>query len=143
MPFEFVEDAVTSDVTFRAWGGSLDAIFGAAIDATAATMVADLDTIRPQVRRVVEVDGHALDLLLLRVLEEAIFLKDTERLLLRAAEVRIEPDTRPLRAYATLVGEPIDRTRHALVADVKAVTLHGLSVERRADGWHASVTLDV
>src|SRR5215468_7799896 len=78
MPFEFVEDAVTSDVTFRAWAGSLDALFGAAIDATAATMVAELDSILPQLCRTVAVDAHALDLLLLRVLEESIFIKDTE-----------------------------------------------------------------
>ena len=143
MPFEFVEDAVTSDVTFRAWGGSLDELFAAAIDATAATMVDDLDTVRPRVQRAVAVEANALDLLLLRLLEEAIFLKDTERLLLRAAEVRVDPDAQPPSARATLVGEPIDRTRHALMADVKAVTLHGLSVERRATGWHASVTLDV
>jgi len=143
MPFEFVEDAVTSDVTFHAWGGSLDELFAAAVDATAATMVDDLGTVRPRLQRAVTVEANALDLLLLRLLEEAIFLKDTERLLLRAARVRVESEARPLRAHATLAGEPIDRTRHALLADVKAVTLHGLTVERRDDAWRASVTLDV
>jgi SHS2 domain-containing protein len=44
---------------------------------------------------------------------------------------------------AELVGEPIDPHRHELLADVKAVTLHGLCVERVDSAWRAEVTLDV
>src|SRR5215468_4786981 len=143
MPFAFVEDAVTSDVTFRAWADSLGELFVAAIDATTHTMVADLDSVRSQVRRAVRIEADALDLLLLRVLEEVIFLKDTERMLLRAEAVLVDTECRPFHARADLVGERIDRGRHALVADVKAVTLYGLCVERDGRSWRASVTLDV
>jgi SHS2 domain-containing protein len=41
------------------------------------------------------------------------------------------------------VGERIDRQRHVLVADVKAVTLQGLRVEHTGARWEAQVTLDV
>lgn len=143
MPFEWVEDAVTSDVTFRAWGSSLDELFAAAVDATTAAMVADLGALRPRQRRTVEVEADALDLLLLRLLDEVVFLKDSEGLLLRAEQVRVDAAGPPHRASVTLAGEPIDRTRHELVADVKAATLCGLRVERRGEGWEARVTLDV
>ncbi len=143
MPFEYVEDAVTSDVTFHAWGGALDELFAAAVDATTAAMVADLPAVRPRERRVVEVEADALDLLLLRLLDEVVFLKDTESLLLRAEQVRVDAGGPPHRARATLAGERIDRGRHELVADVKAVTLYGLRVERSDRGWDARVTLDV
>ena len=143
MPFEFVDDAVTSDVTFHAFGDSLAELFIAAVDAMTATMVAELDSVRGVEPRSAEVRAAALDLLLLRLLEEVIFLKDTQCLLLRAANVCVDADERGWRACAELVGEPIDRIRHALVADVKAVTLHGLYVERRDHRWHAGITLDV
>lgn len=142
MPFEFVADAVTSDVTFHAWGDTLDELFVAAVDATTAVMVPDLESVRSAARRVAEVYAEALDLLLLRLLEEVVFLKDTDGLLLRAENVHVTDD-QPARAEARLVGERIDRLRHALAADVKAVTLYGLSVERRDGLWHADVTLDV
>jgi SHS2 domain-containing protein len=143
VPFEFVDDAVTSDVMFHASGDSLAELFVAAVDATTATMLAELDSVRGAEQRRAEVEAPVLDLLLLRVLEEVIFLKDTQRLLLRAADVCVDADEHGWRACAELVGEPIDHTRHALVADVKAVTLHGLYVEQRDHRWHAGVTLDV
>jgi SHS2 domain-containing protein len=45
--------------------------------------------------------------------------------------------------HAALKGEAIDPSKHELSADVKAVTLHGLTVEHNATGWRAQVTLDV
>jgi SHS2 domain-containing protein len=43
-----------------------------------------------------------------------------------------------------LQGEAIDRDRHDLANDVKAVTLHQLSVQRTSGGsWEARVVLDV
>jgi SHS2 domain-containing protein len=143
MPFEYVEDAVTSDVTFHAWGGSLDELFGVAVDAVTNTMVADLEAVRPLTRRVVEVTAEALDILLLRLLDEVVFLKDSEGMLFRAEQVGVDAGGPPHRVRATLVGERIDRGRHDLVADVKAVTLYGLRVEHVDGLWHASVTLDV
>ena len=106
-------------------------------------MVGNLGALRPSERRVVEVEGAALDLLLLRLLDEVVFLKDRDGLLLRAEQVRVDAGGPPHRARATLAGERIDRARHELVADVKAVTLYGLRVERTGERWHAHVTLDV
>lgn len=143
MPFEYLEEAVTSDVTFHAWAASLDDLFAAAVDATTRVMVEDLATVRPVERRPVAVHADALDLLLLRLLDEIVFLKDTESLLLRADRVHVDLDRRPFSADAMLAGEPIDRVRHELLADVKAVTLYGLRIERLGAAWHAHVTLDV
>lgn len=143
MPFEYVEDSVTSDVTFHAWADTLDALFAAAVDATTAAMVAELDTVRASEQRSVDVAADALDWLLLRLLEEVIFLKDVEGLLLRGERIRVTADGQQPSAHAVLIGERIDPTRHELVADVKAVTLYGLRVEHTGGRWHAYVTLDV
>jgi len=143
MPFEYLEDAATSDVTFHAWASSLEELFAAAVDAVTNTMLADLETIAPVARTEVEVAADPLDLLLWRLLDEVVFLKDSEGLLLRAEHVAVKTGTRPHHAHAALVGERIDRHRHELVADVKAVTLHALRVQQTGALWHAYVTLDV
>jgi len=44
---------------------------------------------------------------------------------------------------ATLAGEQLDASRHQQRADVKAVTLHGFSVEKEEGGWKANVLLDI
>ena len=141
MPYEFPDDGVTSDVTFHAWGRSLEELFTAAADATLNVMVRSLDSVQPLETRSVSVEADALDLLLMRFLDELVYRKDVEELLLRATEVHV--DTGRNRVQALLSGERIDPKRHELVADVKAVTLHDLRVERTATGWDAHVTLDV
>lgn len=143
MPYEFVEDGVTSDVTFRAWGDSLDELFTCAAEATMNAMVSSLDSIRPRTTVAFAVTDEQLDLLLMRFLEELIFHKDAERLLLRPKTVRIESGDGEYRANGELHGEEIEAERHDLVADVKAVTLHRLRVEQTERGWEAEATLDV
>jgi SHS2 domain-containing protein len=64
-------------------------------------------------------------------------------LLLRVRDLRIEEAGPGYRLHADATGETIDPARHPLLADVKAVTLHRLVVERTPDGWHAIVVLDV
>ena len=44
---------------------------------------------------------------------------------------------------ATARGEPIDPERHELDMEVKAITYHGLKVERDGDGWLAEVIVDL
>ena len=143
MPYEYLEDSVTSDVTFRAWGRDLDELFTAAADATTNVMVGAVESISPTVTKPASVNAEELDLLLLRFLEELIFHKDAEGLILRATAVRVEAANDGHQVHAQLCGEPIDPNKHELLADVKAVTVHGLRVERSNSGWHAQVTLDV
>ena len=143
MPYRYLEDIATADVAFEAWGATLEAMFIAAADATMNVMVGDLATIAPRATRILEVADEAIDLALFQFLQELIFYKDAECLLLRVQGVAIEegPETVTVRAEAA--GETIDREKHELLVDVKAVTLHRFVVERDAQGWVARVILDL
>ena len=143
MPYQYLEDGVTSDVTFHAWGRDLDELFAAAADATTNVMVLVLDSVHAAVSRPAQVTADALDLLLMQFLDELVFHKDAEGLILRATAVHVERATHGYHVHAELRGELIDANRHELGADVKAVTLEGLRVERIGSEWHAYVTLDV
>lgn len=143
--FRFSED-VTSDATFVAEAPTLAALFTAAADALLAVTVERPELVRPLARHEVALDDERLDWLLLRFLNELIYLRDAEGLLLRVERLALDGADAPgagLRLRATLVGEPLDLTRHTAASEVKAATAYGLRVERAPGGWAASVTLDV
>ena len=142
-PYRYLEGIATADVAFEAWGATKEETFLAAADATLNTMVEEIGTVAPLERRVFSLAADSLDLLLFELLQELVYHKDAERLLLRIRDVRIEEAGSGYRLHAEALGETIDSGRHSLLADVKAVTLHRLAVERTPDGWRAVVVLDV
>ncbi len=140
--FEFVED-VTSDLSFVARGETLPAVFAAAAAALLDATLEEPETLREaEVRRLALVEPD-LELLLLRFLNELVYLRDAEALLLRPRGLRVELAPGEARLTAELVGERIDPTRHRLALDVKAATAHGLALARGEGGYRATVTLDV
>jgi SHS2 domain-containing protein len=139
--FEFVEGA-TSDLAFIASGTTPGSAFAGAARALLAATVEEPEAVERRERRTVALEEPDLELLLLRFLNELVYLRDAEELLLHPERVQIERDGSP-RLRAELAGERIDRQRHALASDVKAATAHGLRVEQTADGWTAAATLDV
>ena len=143
MPYRFLEDVAIADVAFEAWGPDLEALFVAASDATLNVMVKDLNSVSTIVERPVSLDPEPIDLLLLNYLQEIIFYKDAERLLLRTQDVRISGQEESYKVVGVLAGEELDMHRHDLVVDVKAVTLHQFRVAQSDRGWEAFVILDI
>ena len=141
--YRYLEGIATADVAFEAWGSTREATFLAAADATLNTMVEDIGTVAPREHREISIAADALDLLLFELLQELVYHKDAERLLLRVRVLRIEETGSGYRLHADASGETIDPGKHPLLADVKAVTLHRLAVESTPDGWRAVVVLDV
>ena len=82
-------------------------------------------------------------MLLFDLLQELIFLKDAERLLLRIRERQMAERDELYFLKAMVEGEPLNPERHHQREDVKAVTLHDFSVERTDGGWKARVLLDI
>jgi SHS2 domain-containing protein len=145
--FEFV-DRVTSDLAFVARGATLADLFCSAAEALLAATLEDPAQVSQRICRTVHLEEPDLELLLLRFLNELVYLRDAEHLLLRPQRVRVSAAD-AARLEADLVGEVIDLERHQLATEVKAVTAHDLRVARETgdgdgDGsWQASVTLDV
>jgi SHS2 domain-containing protein len=106
-------------------------------------MIDNIDAIQPRETRRIEVSNDKLDMLLFDFLQELIFLKDAQRLLLRMREVQIGQRDENYFAKATAEGEPLDAERHHQRADVKAVTLHDFFVEQIDGEWKARVLLDI
>jgi SHS2 domain-containing protein len=143
MPYEFVDELTMADIAFRAWGRDLEETFVSAADAVMNAMVEDLAAIQPHDTRLLSVEHEALDMLLFNFLQELVYYKDAEQLLLRVQELHIADDRQPYTLHATAVGEPIDPDRHRMRVDVKAVTLHHFSLTQTERGWEATVILDI
>jgi SHS2 domain-containing protein len=106
-------------------------------------MVENLDAIRPCQERQIMVEHEALDLLLFNFLQEPVYYKDAEQLLLVVAQVEIAMHEGRYRLTATARGERLDPDRHHLRVDVKAVTLHRFRLQQSECGWKALVILDI
>lgn len=139
--YEFVEGA-TSDLAFVAHGPTLEAVFAAAAEALLAATVEVPDSVERRERRSVTLEEPDLELLLLRFLNELVYLRDAEDLLLHPDRISVTQNS-GARLESELAGERIDPGRHLLATDVKAATAHGLHVTPTSDGWTAAATLDV
>jgi SHS2 domain-containing protein len=143
MAYKYLEDVGTADIAFEATGRDLPDLFTAAADATMNVMIENIDAINPREMRRIELKNDKIDMLLFDFLQELIYLKDAERLLLRVREAKIDDKEGAYSLTATVAGEPLDAAHHQQRADVKAVTLHDFRVERTGGGWKATAILDI
>jgi SHS2 domain-containing protein len=143
MPYKFLEEIGTADIAFEATGRDLPELFSDAADATMNVMIDNLDAIEPRETRQIELSNDKIDMLLFDFLQELIYFKDAERLLLRVRHAQINEREQKYFLKAEAAGETLDAARHHQRADVKAVTLHDFSVEKEDGGWGARVLLDI
>ncbi|HEU0265787.1 MAG TPA: archease, partial [Geobacterales bacterium] len=106
-------------------------------------MVAETDDVSARKSLTVTLHHEDLELLLFDFLQEIIFLKDSQRLLLRVRAITIANEQEVLSLKAELCGEQINSACHELLADVKAITLHQFRVEHEGTCWKARVIVDV
>jgi SHS2 domain-containing protein len=143
MPYRYIDDIAVADSAFEAWGQTVEEMIMAASDAALNIMVSNLESVAFRESRVRAFEDTQIDMLLFQILQEIIFFKDAERLLLRVRSIWLHEAGNLWNAAVEFQGESIDAERHDLIVDVKAVTLHRLHVEKRNDGWAATVVVDV
>ncbi len=129
----------TADLGLRIRAADLNTLFAEAAQALFATIVEDLNTVAPVRKLDMTIAGVEREYLLFDWLKELLYHFDAEHLLLSRFDVRIGDDGLQGSAW----GEPLDRDRHELAHEVKAITYHGLRVEPDVDGWLAEVIVDI
>ena len=135
--YEYFEH--TADLGIRVRAADRNALFVDAATGLFAAVVDGLDTVRPKQQVEIAVEGSDLEYLLFDWLRGLLFRLDADHLLLSKFDVAVTETG----LKATCWGEPIDPARHVLSHEVKAITYHGLRVEREADGWVAEVIVDI
>jgi len=143
MPYKYLDNIAIADAAFQATGSTLEEMFTSAADATMNVMVADLNTIAEHHQKIIQLTDDALDMLLFQFLQEFVFYKDAEQLLLRPQTLKITHTSPTYTLTAQLSGSTANPQIHDLVTDIKAVTLHRLNVEKTKSTWTATVVLDI
>jgi SHS2 domain-containing protein len=131
----------TADVGLRIQADNLDDLFRTAAEGVFDSIVANRDEVRIAAREPVSLQARATDELLVTWLNELIFRCETRHRLYTQFDVHLADDG--LSLQAEIGGESIDRDRHLLDHEVKAVTRHGLSLRREGEGWLAELILDI
>ena len=143
MAYRYLEDIAIADIAFEATGSDLSELFTSAADATMNVMIENIESIEGREGRDIELKSGEPDMLLFDLLQEIIYYKDAEHLLLRIKDVAISEGGGSYLLRAMGIGERLDPRRHEQRADVKAVTLHHFKVEKTDGLWKALVILDV
>lgn len=145
MSYRYLEDVSIADVAFVATGKTLNEMFESAGLAVTNTMVKDLKSVRPKVKKTIKMKSDNVEKLLFNFLQEFVYWKDKDLLLFSKVKVKIgEPEgkNKTFRLTSLLVGEKLDMKKHELLVDVKAVTWHLFKVEKKKE-WICHVVLDI
>ena len=129
----------TADVGLRIKAASLDQLFAEAAEALLSLLIENLDGVQLQQTFEIKLEDEDLEYLLFDWLKELLYCFDAEHWVFSKFSVNVEEG----KLTATVAGEPLDWARHVPNHEVKAITYHGLRVERQADGWLAEVIVDI
>ena len=130
----FEEIPHTADWSFRAFGNNLNQLFENAAHAIFALEGAEPD--EANIARVVHVTGIDYESLLVNWLTELLWLQESHR----ETYQRFEIETlTPTELRAQVFGAPMTQLNKI----IKAVTYHNLNIEQTAEGWQATVVVDV
>ncbi|MFA4906904.1 MAG: archease [archaeon] len=142
MAHKFLEDVAISDIAFSTSAPSLNKLFSECAFALEETM-ADLKTLRSAKAKSITIEADLPEKLLYSFLSELVFLKDSKGLLFKSAKCRVSESKKGWKLRAQLRGEKINRRRHVLRNDVKAVTMHLFKITKTKRGWKATAVLDI
>ncbi len=129
----------TADLGLHAEAPTLEQLYAEAARGFLSVLVADPATVAERETRVIRVSGTAPDLLLFDLLSELLFLFESERFLTAGCEVRRDETG----LTATLRGEPMQRERHPMEHEIKAITYHELACYHDRGQWNCDVIFDI
>lgn len=129
----------TSDIGVRIYGHNLPELFINSTDAFFSLLLAK-GKIETRLEEKITVSAHDEEQLLVAWLSEFLYLFDTRKLLFNSVEIETFSDT---HIQAVARGEIFDPKRHRLKSEIKAVTYHGLKIEKKRSLYSTIVIFDI
>jgi SHS2 domain-containing protein len=133
-----------ADLFLEVWGKDLPALFENALFAL-YDQLAELEGFESRRKETIAVEAASPADALRSLLSEALYRFATEGFVAARAELDVQTTAAgEVRVKADLHGETVDKHRHTLLSEVKAVTYHKLAVDQAPEGgWQATVLFDV
>ncbi len=135
--YEFINH--TADLGIKLREESLTRLFASAGYAL-FDIILQISQVQPKKSLDIHVSGEEIESILVDWLRELLFKFNMDRWVLKEFDIR-KIDKSGLQAVVK--GEIFDPSRHSLKTEIKAVTYHGLEVNRKNDGWEAQIIFDI
>jgi SHS2 domain-containing protein len=136
-PFEVIDN--TADIGIIAYGADIKQVF-----ANAAlglfNLMADLDNLKEDTKRQIELSAEDVEVLLVEWLNELIYISDVEHIIFKRFEIN-ELSSTQLRA--TCFGEKIKPGQHRLKREIKAATYHMLRLNKEDGSYKVQIIFDI
>ena len=129
----------TADLGFDVFGRTRKDLFRHAVTALFDN-VTDVTAIALTEERPLTITGKDLDDLFINYLREVLYLWNGEGFLVGMVDIR-KLGKNSLALIAR--GEPLDRAKHEILTEVKAVTYHQGAVKKTPTGWEGRFIVDV
>lgn len=143
MNYEIIEDITSADIAVRVRASSLNELFRFGADALMSEMIEDVTSIHYSILKQGILEGEDLSLLYYDFLNEILFFKDAENLLLLTDAIDVSFTGNIYSCSYTLAGEKINNETHKFIVDIKAVTLHALQIYENDGLFVAESVFDV
>lgn len=141
MPYRYLEDIATADLAFDVEADSLGKLFEEGGKALTDAMV-DIRGVKPKAKKTIRIVENSVERLFYNWLEEIVFLKDAELLLLSRFHAKVAEKDGKYHLECVAYGEKLKK-RHRQKIDVKAITMHLFEVKKKGPGWTARVVVDI
>ena len=131
--------AHTADLGLRVRSASRESLFEEAALGLFSMLIVDPSEVQPREEIRIEIDADEIEYQLFDWLSELLYRFDTQHLLLGQFYVEFNDG----KLIGICRGEPLDRVRHVMDHEVKAITYHDLRVEESDGEWLAEVIVDI
>jgi SHS2 domain-containing protein len=136
-PFEIIDH--TADIGIVAYGADIKQVF-----ANAAlglfNLMADLDNLKEDVEREIELSAEDVEVLLVEWLNELIYISEVEHIIFKRFEINELSNT---QLKATCFGEKIKPGQHRLKREIKAATYHMLRLNKEDGSYKVQIIFDI
>jgi SHS2 domain-containing protein len=128
-----------ADVGIMVWGDGMKSLF---INSARAMydMITDIRAIKPVVSFHVQATGMDMEELLKNWLSELLYYFHTKDILLVDFDIK---DISGNNIVSSVSGEGIDRKRHILKREIKAVTYHNLKIAKKGNRFQTDIIFDI
>lgn len=132
----------TADVLFEAQAPNLNQLFEQCALALEDTQI-NLSQVEPLEAVHITGENEKLDYLLFDFLDDLVYYKDAENLLFSKFTITVKKIGDLYTLSCRAKGEKINRDKHELKVDVKAITMHLFEVKEVEQGFTARVLVDI
>ncbi|MBX6753099.1 MAG: archease [Thermorudis peleae] len=141
MPYTYLDHQ--ADIGLEATGATLVEALEDAVRGLLGLLV-DLETVEPREQVPIRAQADDPGGLFVALLNAVLAAIDLHRMFFRDVSLtRVEQTPEGWVAEGTLIGEPIDLSKHAVEIEVKAATYGGFLAEQTPEGWRFRCVLDL